>query len=250
MFHNSTSRAKDAAAQYRVKLPTAELSREVRVKFAGFFSGGTNTRPPSLKPISNQNCVTTATLARIAILQLYAKRYQASNPGSKTKVVGYKPRPLLKLTPPSSSTDKSPRAQSYNFIEAVTHLPSNFTRSEIDDLLKRISPKLHGNLKSLFVVISDDMLKKPFSKYKPESKGQRGSRGGSSRGGSSRGGSSRGGSSRGASRASKTPPAQSPGTVLSPSGSESSESFKTPPPRSSFKRGATDPASGSPATKK
>ena len=244
---NSTGRGKDSVTQYKVRMPTAEISREVRDTFGDLFVGGDH-RPPELKKISVRNCVTPATLGRIAILQLLGRRYKDSNPGSSYKVLGYEPRPLLKIFPASDTSDS--RVQTYNFLEAVEKLPTNFTSSEIEDLLARISPKLHGNLKSLFVVISDDMLKKPFSKSKPESKGQRGSRGGSSRGGSSRGGSSRGGSSRGASRASKTPPAQSPGTVLSPSGSESSESFKTPPPRSSFKRGATDPASGSPATKK
>ena len=73
-------------------------------------------------------------------------------------MIRYEPRPVLKITPSASATDK--RVQSYSFIEAVEKLPSCFTSSEIDDLLKRISPKLHGRLQSLFVVVSDDMVKK------------------------------------------------------------------------------------------
>ena len=166
---NSTSRAKDAAAQYRVKLPSSALSKEIRDKFSEFFTDGVDTRPPPLKPISIRNCVTAGTLARITILQLYGKRYTASNPGSKSKVIGYEPRPLLKLFPASSASDQ--RIQTYNFIEAVSTLPSSFTSAEVDDLLKRISPKLHGNLKALLVVVSDDMLKpkKTFTKPKPKS---------------------------------------------------------------------------------
>ena len=114
--------------------------------------------------------MTTATLARIAILQLYGKRYEESNPGSSYKVIGYEPRPVLKIFPASDATDK--RIQSYNFIEAVSTLPSSFTETEIDELLNRISPKLHGSLKSILVVVSDDMLK---SRPKPKSQQPKGS---------------------------------------------------------------------------
>ena len=168
-IQNSTSRAKDAETQYRVKLPSAEMSREIRDKFGSFFLSGGPTRPPSLKAISIRNCVTAATLARIVILQLLAKRYLAANPGSQVKVIGYDPRPLLKLTPPPSKDKSFQRVLSYNYIEAISALPVNFSGSEIEDVLKRISPKLHGNLKPIFVVISDDMIKrkKTFQKSKP-----------------------------------------------------------------------------------
>ena len=69
----------------------------------------------------------------------------------------------MKIFPASDATDK--RIQSYNFIKAVSTLPSSFSETEIDELLKRISPKLHGSLKSLLVVVSDDMLK---SRPKPK----------------------------------------------------------------------------------
>ena len=154
---NSTSRAKDALTQYRVKVATPALSKEIRDTFGAFFLGGKKALPPSLTGISIRNCVTAATLARIAILQLIAKRYLASNPGSKVTVIGYDPRPLLKIFPPASA-NKGP--MTFNFISAISELPTNFTASEKDDLLKRFSPKLHGNLKSVLVVVSDDMLKK------------------------------------------------------------------------------------------
>ena len=130
---------------------------------------GGKVRPELLKGISIRNCLTTATLARIAILQLYGKRYEESNPGSSYKVIGYEPRPVLKIFPASDATDK--RIQLYNFIEAVSTLPSSFSETKIDKLLKRISPKLHGSLKSLLVVVSDDMFK---SRPKPKSQQPKG----------------------------------------------------------------------------
>ena len=172
---NSTGKGKDAKTLYKVAMSSPELYKETRDTFGSFFLQGGPTRPESLKGISIRNCVTTATLARIAILQLYGKRYEASNPGSSHKVVGYEPRPYLKIFPASDASDK--RIQQYTFIEAVSQLPSNFTESEIDELLNRISPKLHGNLKSTLVVLSDDMLKsrpKPKSSSLPKSKGGKG----------------------------------------------------------------------------
>ena len=216
---NSTGRGKDAKTTYRVKMPSAALSKEIRDTFGAFFTGGAKP-PPPLKGISIRNAVTTATLARINILQLLAKRYHASNPGSKTHVVGYDPRPLLKLIPPPTATDKSPRVQTYNFIEAVTTLPVAFTGEEISELLKRISPKLHGNLKPLLVVVSDDMVKKnPPTKSAP--KGKSASKG-------------------------KSAPK---GASSAFSGSESSSSSKSPGSGTSRKRGASESPSGSAAKK-
>ena len=70
----------------------------------------------------------------------------------------------MKIFPAKDASDK--RIQTYNFIQAVTQLPSAFAESEIDDLLNRISPNLHGRLKSILVGVTDDMLKKR-SKPKP-----------------------------------------------------------------------------------
>jgi hypothetical protein len=107
--------------------------------------------------------VTTSTLARIAILQLFGRRYVASNKNSRFQVIGYEARPLLRLTPPPEA---SGRVQTFNFIEAVTKLPASFTPAEISDLMKRVSPKLHGSLRDLFVVISDDNVPRNLGKGK------------------------------------------------------------------------------------
>ena len=205
----STGRGKDSIPQYKVRLPTAELSKEIRDRFALFIVGG-DKRPPALKRISIRNCVTQATLGRISILQLLGRRYKDSNPGSKYTVVGYEARPLLKITPSSDASDS--RTQTYNFIEAIEKLPTCFSGSEIDDLLERLSPKLHGRLKSLFVVVSDDMLKKrtflqPKSKSSKQSKSAK------------------------TSSASKGKAPSNKSAEESISGSESSSSFKTPPNR-------------------
>ena len=238
---NSTGRGKDSITQYKVRAATTELSKEIRDRFGDFFVGG-DKRPPSLKKISIRNCVTPATLGRINILQLLARRYAESNPGSKTKVIGYEPRPLLKILPASDTTDK--RVQTYNFIEAIEKLPTCFTSSEIKDLLQRISPKLHGSLQSLFVVLSDDLLKKKTF-TQPKAKTSKGSSG-SSRGGPSGSRGSRG--ARGSGGRVQHPPETPTGGNLS--GSESSGSTVTPPSRTSLKRGATTPASGGTASKK
>ena len=155
---NLTGRGKNARVLYKCKVSSAELSRKIRDKFSSFFRGGSDTRPQSLSQISVRNCLTTASLGRIAILHLLAKRYRDSNPGAKTQVIGFEPRPLLKLTPPPGVTDR--RVQTYNFIDAVCKLPTAFAPDEVENLLRRISTKLHPQLKELFVVLSPDMVKK------------------------------------------------------------------------------------------
>ena len=147
----------------RLSLLSASLKSVRAESNVCVFSGRTDKRPPEVKPISIRNAVTTTTLARIAIMQLFGKRYQSSNPGLSYTVLGHEPRPLLKIFPAADASDK--RVQTYNFIEAVTTLPASFTSDEVAELLKRISPKLHGRLKPLLVVVSDDMIKKrPSSK--------------------------------------------------------------------------------------
>jgi hypothetical protein len=102
--------------------------------------------------------VTPGTLARIAILQLQGRRYRDSNPGSRFNVISYEARPLLKLFPPEGASDS--KVQTYTFIEAVQKLPTCFTPEEIDKLFKKISTKLYGKLRSILVVVTDDMVKK------------------------------------------------------------------------------------------
>ena len=156
---NNTGRHKDAKAKYFVQMRSVEDSKLIRDTFGSFFVGGKPSVPPALKHISIRNRVTPGTLVRVAILRIYAERYLASNPGAKVKVVGYEPRPMLKLTPPPSATSDS-RTQVYNFIQAVRSLPSNFNSSEQEKILREVNPKLLGKLRPLFVVINDDMVKR------------------------------------------------------------------------------------------
>ena len=164
---NGTSKRKDAPATYHVLMKNLDDSKEIRTKFGSFFLGGPGkvARPESLKHISLQNKVTPATYGRIVILKTLGQRYVDSNPGSSFKVVKHEARPLLKITPSAEASDR--RVQTYNYVEAVRSLPTNFTEEESDNIVKRISPKLHGKLRSIFSVISDDMLKK-----KPKGQGQ------------------------------------------------------------------------------
>ena len=158
---NSTGKGKDSKTLYKARLDSVAISREVRDKFSTYFAGGTDSRPPSLKNISVRNCVTPGTLARVAILQLLGRRYTKSNPGSKYQVVAYESRPILKITPAQGSSKASKaRVMTFNFIEAISKLPTSFSKEEIEDLLKRVSPRLHGNLRPLLVVLSDDMVRK------------------------------------------------------------------------------------------
>ena len=163
-IQNNTGRHKDAKAKYFVQMRSQVDSKLIRDTFGSFFIGGEH-RPAALKHISIRNRVTPGTLVRVAILRVYGERYLTSNPGAKVQVTGYEPRPLLKLTPPKSDTSDS-RVQTYNFLQAVKALPSNFTESELEKILREVSPRLHGKLRSLFVVINDDMIKRSRVKNK------------------------------------------------------------------------------------
>ena len=83
---NSTARHKDADVKYTVKMKSIPESQAIRDKFGAFFYGGTDKRPTEMKPYSVRNRVTPGTQVRIAILQVLARRYKASNPGSKVQV--------------------------------------------------------------------------------------------------------------------------------------------------------------------
>ena len=122
-------------------------------------------------------------------------------------MISYEPRPVLKITPPEGVADR--RVQTYNYIEAIRSLPTNFTKEEADDIVRRVSPRLHGKLRQLFFVISDDMLR---SVSRSGSAGAAGGSAGGSAGSSGSGG----------------------------------KSGKGKDSRSTFKRGATSPANGGP----
>ena len=79
----------------------------------------------------------------------------------------------MKLTPPAGSSGASGRVMNFNFIEAITKLPTAFSPEEVDGLLKRVSPRLHGNLRPLLSVLSDDSVKKSRSGSTPKSSTRR-----------------------------------------------------------------------------
>ena len=158
---NSTARHKDAEVKYTVKMKEISDSHAIRTKFGSFFIGGrSDQKPPELKPYSIRNRVTPETQVRIAILQVLGRRYRTSNPGSKVKVIGYEPRPKMKITPAPDSSDR--RVKNYHFIEAVRAFPTNFVQSELDFIFKKINPKWCGSLRSLFICLSDDEYRRPI----------------------------------------------------------------------------------------
>ena len=161
---NATNRYKDAEVTYNVQLRDAVEARVVRDKFGGYFVGGDH-RPANLKPYSIRNRITPGTKVRIAVLQVLARRYKTSNPNAKVQVLGYEPRPLLKITPASDASDR--RQLVYGYVEAVKALPASFTSSELDFIFKKVNPKLCGQLRSIFVVLSDDVFRKRLTRKGP-----------------------------------------------------------------------------------
>ena len=169
---NVTNRNRvDAEIKYSVKMEDVATSKLIHKKFGMFFKGSVDRRPTALKKFDIKSRVTHETSIRVSLLKLMAQRYRDSNPGGKAQVIHYDPRPLIKITPPSSSSDR--RTRSYNFVEAAKTFPSNFTASELDPILKRINPKLSGKLRSIFIVLSDDVYQK---KSRDRVRGDRGER--------------------------------------------------------------------------
>lgn len=160
VVQNVTGRHKGAPVKYSVKMATIADSDAIRKKFGAFFfnGGGKDSLPTEYKGISIRNRVTPETKIRITILQLLAKRYKDSNPGSKVKVIGFAPRPLIKIIPAASASDR--RVKVFNFIEAVKSLPTNFTEAEAETVYRSVNAKFEGKLRSLFIVLSDDVFRK------------------------------------------------------------------------------------------
>ena len=167
---NSTSRAKDAEVSYNVQLSDVISSRQIRKKFGSFFFGGKNTRPDSLAHINIKMMTTPETQIRISVLKLIASRYRASNPGSRVQVISYDPRPLIKITPAANATDR--RAMTFNYVEAVRKLPCNFTPEEVAPIIRRIRPELVGQVRSVFVVLSDDQFRQQLKQFESKSRSQ------------------------------------------------------------------------------
>ena len=156
---NATTRQPDAIVTYNVKMPSVAESKAIRTKFGSFFLGGRgDQRPTELKPYSIKNRVTPETKIRISVLKLLAKRYRDSNPGSKVQVIGYDPRPTIKITPPQDASDR--RVKTFNYVEAVKALPVNLSLADVAPIVRRINPRLSGQIRSIFVILSDDQYHK------------------------------------------------------------------------------------------
>ena len=155
---NATKRFEGAEVTYSVQMSSVDDSKAIRNKFGSFFLTGVDKRPSNLLDYSVKNFVTPETQIRITILKLLAKKYRESNPGSRVKVIGYQPRPMIKITPASSASDR--RIMLFNYVEAVRKLPCTFTPDEIEPITRRVNPKLTGQIRSIFVVLSDDVYKK------------------------------------------------------------------------------------------
>ena len=153
VVHNATGR-RDTETRYSVRMEYASESQEVRTKFGSFFIGGQDRRPTEFRSISVSNKVTPGTQIRIMILKVIAKRYQARNPEGRARVVGYEARPVLKVIPPESASDK--RAKSYHFIEAIRKFPTCFTASELRPIYSKARVHFKDRLRQTFVVLDDD----------------------------------------------------------------------------------------------
>lgn len=73
-------------------------------------------------------------------------------------------RPLIKITPPPSAKDR--RIKTYNFVDAARKLPCNWPESDVVPILRRINPDLMGQIRTLFIVLSDDQFRKVLSTLK------------------------------------------------------------------------------------
>ena len=166
---NASGLDKEKPARYQVRMESVAESKEIRDRFGSYFLGRIDKRPQTLKDrkISINNRLTHESRVRLMVLRVLADHYLESNPGSKAQVIKYGSRPLIKITPPEGSKD--PRVMSMNYIEAVRSLPVSFSSEELEPILKEIKPKWYGKVKPLFIVLSDDMIKKKFrQRQKPD----------------------------------------------------------------------------------
>jgi hypothetical protein len=165
---NVTNKLRDTVATYHVQVASASLSSEIRTRFSSFFSGGKDVRPEEVKKIALRNRVTQETHVRISIIHLFGQRYTKANPGSSYKVLGYNPRPALRLFPAPDATDR--RAKTFNFIEAIKYLPTNFSVPELEEIIQKVPAKFVGRLRSLFVVLPDDLARAKLRAKEPKNK--------------------------------------------------------------------------------
>ena len=168
---NISGKAKDSPARYQVQMESVAISREIRDKFGTFFPKGKDSRPDPFKGTSVRNRLTHETRVRINIMKVLGQHWSASNPGSRFSCIGYNSRPELKLFPGEKASDR--RVLTMNFIEAVRTLPASFSPSELDSILTEVKPKWQGRMRSLFVVLSDDMIKRKIRGKSSSSKGDK-----------------------------------------------------------------------------
>ena len=154
---NVTGKRRDGIKVFLVKMVNIDDSKVIRSKFGAYFKAGAAVRPPGLIGLSIRIRLTIGSRIRLEIMKLLADRYKKSNPGSKVQVVNYEPRPRMVLTPPSSATD--PRPMHFTYIKAVTKLPTDFNPEELAPIyrLAATNSELTGKLRSLFIVLSDDV---------------------------------------------------------------------------------------------
>lgn len=142
---------------YNVQMSSVYESRRIREMYSGFFRHGRPLQLPSaLKGVSLRNKVTLATRVRKSILQQLGANYKASNPGATINVMGYGPRPRISIRPPRGSSGTSERPRTFNFVEAVTNLPSNLSDENLAKIFSILGHHHPGELRSIFVVLSDD----------------------------------------------------------------------------------------------
>ena len=153
---NITGKAKDSPARYQVQMASVEVSKEIRDKFGTFFPGGKDSRPGPFKKISVRNRLTHESRVRFNIMKVLAQHWQSSNPGSKIQCIGYGSRPTIKLINAEGAGDF--RVRTMNFVEAARSLPASFSPDELEMILSEVKPKWIGKLRSLFIVLSDDMI--------------------------------------------------------------------------------------------
>ena len=157
---NITGKAKDSPSRYQVQMESVSVSKEIRDKFGTFFPKGKDSRPDPFKKVSVRNRLTHETRVRFTIMKILAQHWQSSNPGSKIQCIGYGSRPIIKLINAEGVGDF--RVRTLTFVEAVRSLPVSFSPDELELILREVKPKWTGKLRSLFVVLSDDMVQRKF----------------------------------------------------------------------------------------
>ena len=140
---------------YNVKLNSVDASQTIRDSFSGFYRRANPVkRPSSLRGVSVQNKVTLNTRIRVEIMRQLGERYLENNRGASYHVKGYDSRPTILVTPPASSKS---RPRTFNFIEAVSMLPSHFSDEQLTRIFMTVGTNNRGLLRQFFLVLNDDV---------------------------------------------------------------------------------------------